>query len=107
MQFRTALLLTAVLGLLNPGAEGQAPKPSGGDSTPGSMDARPALVDVIVTDKQGQPVRDLAPAEFHLWDDNKEQIIRSVSRERSASASPGSPMHLVLFFGRIPAEDQT
>ena len=107
MHFRTTAVFAALLGLAHPGAEAQTPKPAGRDVTPGSLETRTVQVDVIVTDKKGEPVRDLDPTEFHLWEDNKEQTIRSVSYPSSTTASPGLPMHLVLFFGRIPAEDQT
>jgi VWFA-related protein len=65
------------------------------------------LVDAVVTDHKGEPVRDLTAKDFRVWEDNKEQNIRSFS----AAADPASaaePRRLVLFFDNagLSAADQ-
>ncbi len=54
------------------------------------------LVEAIATDKKGEPVRDLNAKDFRVWEDNKEQTIRSFSLETRAAS--GEPHRLILFF---------
>ncbi len=106
MHPRGAMLLAAVLGLTILEAEGQAPKPTGGVVAAVRSEAPLVLVDTVVTDKKGEYVHDLSPADFHIYEDNKEQAIKSVTRESPATQPSGPPTRLVLFFGRIPVADQ-
>jgi VWFA-related protein len=83
------------------------PEPAQSQSAPAASDTstpvfkaetRLVLVDTIVTDKQNNYITDLTAKDFKVWEDNKEQVIKSFSVE---SSSPGSPEHrhyLVLFF---------
>ena len=62
-------------------------------------EAREVLVDTIVTDKHGNYVHDLAAKDFRVWQDDKEQKIKSFMY----AADPASPAaaqrhYLVLFF---------
>ncbi len=57
-------------------------------------DTRVVLVDAIVTGKNGRYVRDLTTKDFRVWEDNKEQVLKSVSLEKGGTA----PAALVLFF---------
>jgi VWFA-related protein len=62
-------------------------------------ETRLVLVDTVVTDKKGNYVRDLTQKDFRVWEDNKEQEIKTFSFE----ADPASPMkdqphYLILFF---------
>jgi hypothetical protein len=62
-------------------------------------ETRVVLVDAVVTDKKNNYVADLTQKDFKLWEDGKEQAIKSFSFE----ADPSSPNanqkhHLVLFF---------
>jgi VWFA-related protein len=57
------------------------------------------VVDAVVTDKKNQYVRDLKAKDFKVWEDNKEQTIKSFAFE----ADPSSPLfgqnhYMVLFF---------
>ena len=62
-------------------------------------EARLVLVDTIVTDKHGNYVRDLTEKDFKVWEDNKEQTIKSFSHESASSPSANPQRHyLVLFF---------
>ncbi len=57
------------------------------------------LVDAVVTDKKGNYVRDLKQKDFKVWEDNKEQQIKSFSFEADpASPLNNQPRYLVLFF---------
>jgi VWFA-related protein len=62
-------------------------------------ETRLVLVDAVVTDKKGNYVRDLEVGDFRVWEDNKEQVVTSFSRE-SDVAAPSQPRqhYLVLFF---------
>src|SRR5580658_5418318 len=64
------------------------------------------LVDAVVTDKKGEYVRDLTAKDFRVWEDNREQTIRSFAIEMGASAA--APRRLVLFFDNtgMSAADQ-
>jgi VWFA-related protein len=57
------------------------------------------LVDSIVTDKKGNYIRDLTQKDFRVWEDNKEQTVKTFSYE-AENASPINPTkhYLVLFF---------
>ncbi len=65
-------------------------------------ETREVLVDAIVTGKNGAYVRDLKANDFRIWEDNKEQTLRSFGLE-SASAS-AQPRSLVLFFDETSME---
>jgi VWFA-related protein len=69
-------------------------------------ETRVVLVDAIVTAKNGTFIRDLAPKDFRIWEDNKEQTIKSFAFESSQEAS--QPRSLVLFFDEssMEASDQ-
>lgn len=54
------------------------------------------LVDAAVTDKRGEPVRDLTAKDFRIWEDGKLQTIRSFALETSATA--GEPLRFLLLF---------
>jgi VWFA-related protein len=57
------------------------------------------LVDAVVTDKKGNYVRDLKQKDFKVWEDNKEQTIKSFSFEADpASPLNNQPRYMVLFF---------
>jgi VWFA-related protein len=67
---------------------------------------RVVLVDAIVTGRKGEYVRDLTAKDFRVWEDNKEQAIKSLSLE-GASADAG-PRYMVLFLDSagMEARDQ-
>jgi VWFA-related protein len=90
--FAVLLALAAVYPL----ARAQAP------ADPGAVihtETKLVLVDTVVTDKKGNYVHDLEAKDFKVWEDNKEQQIKSFSFE-AGSASPTNPQrhYLVLFF---------
>jgi Ca-activated chloride channel homolog len=63
------------------------------------------LVDAVVTGKKGEYVRNLTAKDFRVWEDNKEQTIKSLS---VATDSAAEPRRLVLFFDNtgMSAADQ-
>jgi len=62
-------------------------------------ETRLVLVDTIVTDKKGDYITDLTAKDFKVWEDNKEQPIKSFSVESGSSAPSESHRHyLVLLF---------
>lgn len=59
-------------------------------------ETRLVLVDAIVMDKRGAYVRDLAMKDFRVWEDNKEQTVKTFSFE-GAPATPASDReHYIL-----------
>jgi VWFA-related protein len=68
-------------------------------------ESRLVVVDAVVTDKKGNDLRDLAPGQFHVLEDNQEQSIKSVSRESVAGAQSGTPAHIVLLFGKMNSSE--
>lgn len=63
------------------------------------VETRVVLVDTVVTDKQGNYLRDLTMKDFKVWEDNKEQVITSFSFEDdAASPTKSQKQYLVLFF---------
>jgi VWFA-related protein len=95
------VLLTGVLSLAAAVAQAQETSPA---AQPGAVpliktETRLVLVDAVVTDKKGQYVADLEGKNFKVWEDNKEQTVKTFS----FSADPVSPAssqkrYLVLFF---------
>jgi VWFA-related protein len=62
-------------------------------------ESRVVRVDVIVTDKKGNYVHDLAANEFHVLEDNKPQRVENFTFGNDPNAPAGSQHHyLVLFF---------
>ncbi len=96
MRRTVALALVPALALLF-----TTPSPSQQPSTI-QTETRVVLVDAIVTAKNGVYVRDLTQKDFRIWEDNKEQTIKSFALESSTEAS--QPRSLVLFFDESSME---
>src|ERR1700680_282104 len=82
-------------------ARAQQPDPEApaGGATTIRKETRLVLVDTVVTDKKGNYIRDLTAKDFRVWEDNKEQPIKSFSFEKdTASPDKAQPRYLVLFF---------
>src|SRR5277367_3646251 len=57
------------------------------------------LVDAVITDKKGEYVHNLTAKNFKVFEDNKEQQVKSFSFEADpASPSNSQPRYIVLFF---------
>lgn len=88
------------LALFAPVVQAQQPatEASAGDTTI-RKETRLVLVDTVVTDKKGAYIRDLTVKDFRVWEDNKEQPIKSFSfEEETASPDKAQKRYLVLFF---------
>src|SRR3984957_18777487 len=74
----------------------QAPPDSGAGLR---TETKLVLVDAVVTDKKGGYVRDLTAKDFKVWEDGKEQAIKSFSSEADpASVANAQKHYLVLLF---------
>jgi VWFA-related protein len=91
----------AILALAGGLAPAQQPKP---DAVPDSgavirTETKVVLVDTVVTDKKGNYVRNLTAKDFKVWEDNKEQTVKSFSFQSDPGAPGGSQRrYIVLFF---------
>src|ERR1700680_4300245 len=79
---------------------GQQSKPEAADpNNVLRVETNVVLVDAVVTDKKGNYVRDLKQKDFKVYEDGKEQTIKSFSFEADpASPLNSQPRYLVLFF---------
>src|SRR5579863_5774373 len=91
-----------IAGLLLTGSFAPAQQPA--DATPDSgavirAESRVVLVDTIVTDKKGNYVHSLTQKDFKVFEDNKEQSVKSFSSQTDP-ANPGmaTRRYIVLFF---------
>jgi VWFA-related protein len=82
------------------------------DQTPDSgavirAETRMVLVDTIVTDKKGNYVHSLTAKDFKVWEDNKEQAIKTFTVQ-SDPLSPAASQrrYIVLFFDNSSMETQ-
>jgi VWFA-related protein len=69
-------------------------------------ETRVVLVDAIITDKQGEYVHNLTAKDFRVWEDNKEQAIKSVTIEKGQATASSRQRYLVLFFAGMDATDR-
>jgi VWFA-related protein len=76
------------------------PAPATSDSSTATFKAetRLVLVDTIVTDKKNSYVTGLTAKDFRVWEDNKQQVIKSFSVESESTGSSEHRHYLVLFF---------
>jgi VWFA-related protein len=80
-------------------ASSQQDQPAANVGTVIRTETKQVLVDAVVTDKKGNYVPDLSQKDFKVWEDGKEQPIRSFSYEAEGSSPNGAQKHyLVLFF---------
>jgi VWFA-related protein len=56
------------------------------------------LVDVVVTGKKGAYVEDLELKNFKVWEDNKEQVLKTFSSGADPKGPAGQQRYIVLFF---------
>jgi VWFA-related protein len=82
-------------------APAQQPKP---DAVPDSgavirTETKVVLVDTVVTDKKGNYVRNLTAKDFKVWEDNKEQTIKTFTFESDPNSPANSQRrYIILFF---------
>ena len=96
IQRRACFASLLALAVIFPPAQAQTPADSGPVIR---TETKLVLVDAVVTDKKGNYIHDLEAKDFKVWEDNKEQQVKSFSFEAGAAA-PSNPRkhYLVLFF---------
>jgi len=75
----------------------QAEQPQGGPTVI-RTETKLVLVDVVVTGKKNAYVEDLRMKDFKVWEDNKEQQLKTFSFGADPNAPGGQQRYLVLFF---------
>jgi len=101
MTLRTMSLFTMVLSFACAVAQAQDVTPP---AQPNAIpviktETRLVLVDTVVTDKKGQYVASLESKNFKVWEDNKEQPIKTFSFSADPESAAGNQKrYLVLFF---------
>src|SRR6185369_3871754 len=89
MQFRGLILSSGLLlaaGALAQAQQPSVPPPPSGEPTI-RTETKLVLVDVVVTDKKGNYISDLALKDFKVWEDNKEQSLKTFQ----FGADPSAP----------------
>ncbi len=97
--FRALVAAISFAVVMASAALGQQAEPQNtGNSTPTiTKETSLVLVDTVVTDKKGVYIKDLKQSDFRVWEDNKEQPIKSFSFE-SDPASSDRKHYMVLMF---------
>lgn len=101
MRVRLLVIVLCLAAAAAPPAAQRQPPPARADRTVQSG-ATAVLVDVVVRDRRGQPVTDLAPADFEIYEDGVRQEIGSLTlytpesagapaRRAAAAAQPAEP----------------
>ncbi len=100
MQLRRFVLASALTFVLTLSARSQQANPPATETTPTiTKETGLVIVDTVVTDKQGNYIRDLTQKDFRVFEDGKEQTVKSFSSESNATAPTVNPnRYLVLFF---------
>jgi len=99
-QFQRLVLTSALTFVLTLSVRAQQANPPATETTPTiTKETGLVLVDTVVTDKQGNYIRDLTQKDFRVYEDGKEQTIKAFSSETNAAAPSINPnRYLVLFF---------
>ena len=101
---RAAALLIFLCGPLLAQTAGSAGAPAAGGKIPASP---PVQVDAVVTNQTDAPIHGLTAADFHLFEDGKEQAITGF-QTHAGPATPGisQQQRIVLMFGPQSSESQ-
>jgi VWFA-related protein len=97
MRFQRTILMSGVLLLAaaaSPAQEAQSQAPA----TVIRTETKLVLVDVVVTGKKGAYVEDLGLKDFKVWEDNKEQALKTFSSGADPKGPAGQQRYIVLFF---------
>jgi VWFA-related protein len=97
MRFQRTMVLSGVLLLAGAAAPAQEAQPQ---ATPPVIrsETKLVLVDVVVTGKKGAYVEDLELKNFKVWEDNKEQQLKTFSSGADPNGPAGQKRYIVLFF---------
>ena len=97
MRFQRTILLSVVLLAAAFGARAQEAQPAA-PPTVIKTETKLVLVDVVVTGKKGAYVEDLDLKDFKVWEDNKEQQLKTFSFGADPKGPAGQQRYIVLFF---------
>src|ERR1039457_4156048 len=97
MRLQRTMLLSGVLLLAGAAARAQEPQPQG-TPTVIRTETKLVLVDVVVMGKKNAYVEDLQLKDFKVWEDNKEQQLKTFSFGADPNAPGGQQRYIVLFF---------
>src|SRR5664279_280473 len=97
MRFQDTILLSGVLMLAGGAARGQQASPQAAPTVI-RTETKLVLVDVVVTGKKGVYVEGLELKDFKVWEDNKEQQLKTFSSGADPNAPGGQQRYIVLFF---------
>jgi VWFA-related protein len=97
MRFQRTILLSGVLLLMGAPAPAQQAQPPGAPTVI-QTETKLVLVDVVVTGKKGVYVEDLELKNFKVWEDNKEQQLKTFSSGADPKGTAGQQRYIVLFF---------
>jgi VWFA-related protein len=97
MRFQRTILLSGVILLAAAASPAQQAQPAA-PATVIRTEAKLVLVDVVVTGKKGAYVEDLELKDFKVWEDNKEQVLKTFSSGADPKGPAGQQRYMVLFF---------
>jgi VWFA-related protein len=97
MQFQRTMVLSGVLLLAGAVAPAQEAQPQAAPPVI-RTETKLVLVDVVVTGKKGAYLEDLELKNFKVWEDNKEQQLKTFSSGSDPNAPGGQKRYIVLFF---------
>ncbi len=85
--------------LIASGAVAQQSEPQNAGNSPPTITKETSLVlvDTVVTDKKGTYIKDLKQSDFRVWEDNKEQPIKSFSFESDAATNDRKHYMVMMF----------
>ena len=97
MRFQRTMVLSGVLLLAGAAAPAQQAQPQAAPPVI-RTETKLVLVDVVVTGKKGVYVEDLELKNFKVWEDNKEQQLKTFSSGADPNGPAGQKRYIVLFF---------
>src|SRR5215471_16644750 len=97
MQFQRTMVWSAVVLMAGAAATAQQAQPQAAPTVIRS-ETKLVLVDVVVTGKKGAYVEDLEMKNFKVWEDNKEQQLKTFSFGADPNGPGGQKRYIVLFF---------
>src|ERR1039458_1678384 len=97
MRFERTILASGVLLLAGAAARAQQAQPQGAPTVI-RTETKLVLVDVVVMGKKNAYVEDLQLKDFKVWEDNKEQQLKTFSFGADPNAPGGQQRYIVLFF---------
>ncbi len=107
MRIRQSKLLVVLyaLSFATTPATAQSQSPDTASALTIHAESKLVLVDTVVTDKKGAYIHDLTAKDFRVYEDGKEQTIKSFSYEADPATPENSrPHYMVLFFDNSSTE---